>query len=843
MDYEHVPEMDLRAPARKKGSTEDSREAREFNKPAEPIIWQYSAIAHMEGESHRVDAPVPTKIANIDSVEFEVEPSWDDVVKALKTEIAREEQIWNWPVSCTFQEPKRLQHPLANTKQEESQYVQRHPPLGWNEQDFFAHSFPQPPQVQGKQPPYPPQPQPKQPRKKTPNPRRTHILNPVFPAHNLNQLLDKCFEESFVRSPQSPDPYRQFSQQMNQQARQPGHPGQSQTQPIQQLLDQPLRHPAQSPIQSIQQPGQHPGQPQGQLHQDPAQIVVRKEEIPQKPGQSLYNQEPTQVPDKSIPQSANQQATWPYNSGSAQVREEPPGKYPHQYPLQPIYSPISVQNQKLLQGPNQNPGTLTYHSVPGFDDEVPKAFDRQSSALSAEPQQKKARKQCGSSAASLQGQGKQHSSMHSPLPELQHPTPQHAPPSLLTAQSPAMETSSLQQPKKRCRSSGSQGGDGKPRGRPQKAAKGDAGQQHPSQQAQYGQDQSQMPQIRGYCQEPYSVPCGGNWQNSQGYVPQMMQPGGGNMSSGEGQRQEYEYEKQIRDLQHSGYVSPYSDQHRPLSQQSSMMPQQYQQHVADGSEHQRSQHFNSTPCPDQRSVRPPPHNNNGNYDPATQQDGAADRISCQNAKYYKSVSVEMLDEYIHDGHEDSTLFAPNYTAPCDLSTVNPPRPAARIPTTPAPATFSNGVTSQVMSYFPQILNSSSPELASQKTPVTAEFLRSLPPAKAQEVKQRYTDLKSGVKGGPFWAHSGASNAGGPGAVQETLQQIETAQRQDLNREAAMKVLEEATRDLQGAGSRFHGGSAVDVGEKPMGVLGSSGKLEDEAGELSCSDTSTEKVNF
>jgi hypothetical protein len=157
-----------------------------------------------------------------------------------------------------------------------------------------------------------------------------------------------------------------------------------------------------------------------------------------------------------------------------------------------------------------------------------------------------------------------------------------------------------------------------------------------------------------------------------------------------------------------------------------------------------------------------------------------------------------------------------------------------------------------MSYFPQILNSSSLELASQKTPVTAEFLRSLPPAKAQEVKQRYTDLKSGVKGGPFWAHSGASNAGGPGAVQETLQQIETAQRQDLNREAAMKVLEEATRDLQGAGSRdrsivagliFHGGSAVDVGEKPMGVLGSSDKLEDEAGELSCSDTSTEKVNF
>ena len=585
IDYEHVPEMDLRAPARKKGTTEDSREAREFNKPAQPIIWQYSAIAHVEGETHRVDVPVPTKIANINTVEFEVEPSWDDVVKALKTEITRREQIWNWPVSCTFEEPKRLQHLLANIKQEASQYVERPPPPGWNEKDFFARTFP--PHAQGKQPLHPPQAQPKQPCKKAPNSRKTLIPNPVFPGQNLNQLLDKRMEETFVRSPQSPDPYRQFSQQMNQQVRQPGHPGQS-------------------PIQSIQQLDQQPSHPQGQLHQSPTRMVVQKEDIHfQKPCRPFYNQEPTQVSDKSNPQSPNQQARWPYNSGFAQVGEVPPGKYRHQYPPQPMYSPVSVQNQQLPQGLNQKPGTPFHHPVPGFDDEVPNAFDRQSSAFSAKQQQNKAQKQCVSSAASLQGQGEQHSSMYSPLPELQHPTPQHVPPSLLTAQSPAMENSSLQQPKKRRRSSGSQGGDGKPRGRPQKTAKGDTGQQHPSQEAPYRQDQKQMPQIRGYGQTANSIP----W--------------GGNMSSGGGQRQEYGYEKQIQDLQHPGYVSPYSGQHRPMSQQSPMTPRQYQQQVAGGSRHQESQHFNSTPCLDQRVIRSPPRNNNENYDLATQQDGTA----------------------------------------------------------------------------------------------------------------------------------------------------------------------------------------------------------------------------
>ena len=120
----------------------------------------------MENQWHSVDASVPMRTEKINGVDCDVEPTWDDVVKALKTEITRREMTWNWPVGRSFKQEERspdgwacpfsqkskpnegLKHIFENGKQE-SQYAARPSPVGWNHP--FASIGPPPPlQIQPK---------------------------------------------------------------------------------------------------------------------------------------------------------------------------------------------------------------------------------------------------------------------------------------------------------------------------------------------------------------------------------------------------------------------------------------------------------------------------------------------------------------------------------------------------------------------------------------------------------------------------------------------------------------------------------------------------------------------
>jgi hypothetical protein len=382
-------------------------------------------------------------------------------------------------------------------------------------------------------------------------------------------------------------------------------------------------------------------------------------------------------------------------------------------------------------------------------------------------------------AASLQGKIHQEFSMYGPPPELQHPAPQHVPPPLIAASSPTIDALSIQQPMKRGRNSVPQGGDGRPWGRPRKAAKGEAGQ--PILRQESCESTAPMPQMAGYGQTLQGGHGEDNWESFRGYAPRTMQHDGGNVVSDKRQRQDYGYEQPTRRTQELGFGSPYSDidQDKSLiSQLSFLTPQPYQQRIADRNGYFKFQQtFYGTRSPYPSAIQPLPHNRNGTYDPATQQDGTVGRISYGTASPLDILRQQNL-QYNRPDTGDVGFSLLDDEISRSISPGHPPRTASRTSTTAVPAILSNVLPTQVVPTFSSALISTSSESAGKNTPVTAELLRNLPPAKAQQIQQRIDDIKNGVKWNPNWARSGTNSMDGQREIPETLEGIETAQRQN-----------------------------------------------------------------
>jgi hypothetical protein len=92
-----------KTPARKrrKISGEDNEED---EAPESEIIWQYSAsVTVMKGDRPiKISCPVPKRVVEINGVSYDLEPAWEDIVKALRNKIHNDEVAMGWPQCSHF---------------------------------------------------------------------------------------------------------------------------------------------------------------------------------------------------------------------------------------------------------------------------------------------------------------------------------------------------------------------------------------------------------------------------------------------------------------------------------------------------------------------------------------------------------------------------------------------------------------------------------------------------------------------------------------------------------------------------------------------------------------------
>lgn len=109
-DFEHTADMHLFEPARKRFVNKNDIDlARGLNGREERIFWVYTATAHADGYPDRIDVKLPRKTQKIMGIDYDMEPSWDDVVEALQAEVNRRELSWyqRQPASTSIKREER----------------------------------------------------------------------------------------------------------------------------------------------------------------------------------------------------------------------------------------------------------------------------------------------------------------------------------------------------------------------------------------------------------------------------------------------------------------------------------------------------------------------------------------------------------------------------------------------------------------------------------------------------------------------------------------------------------------------------------------------------------------